>query len=884
MFLMHDFLFASIVSEICAQVGRPHCASSRWTHDDGRWVSVGYRPRNRPEQGWKLHIAAGVQTAADMLRVVLPVLLDEEVDFKVAASMQQLCALNEGRGGLSQVGKFVTIYPVDDDQAVRLAGVLENVTDGMKGPAIPSDRALRPGSVVYYRYGGFGGLQIRTALGDIVQALRTPQGKLVADDRRVGYYAPSWSADPFVDAGVAADLPEMPRLLHDRYFVLTTLHWSPRSRVYLCIDTADARKCIVKRVTDDGNASIGRLHHEAKVLEHLRADPRFPSPHGLFECAGDWFLAMDDLDGQPLEEILSSVRRHNLQVSHDDIVRWGCQLADILETIHAHGFAYGDLNSSNVIVGPSGHLCLVDFELASRRDGHAYSSVFSSGTRGYLTPRRLEGGNPTVADDIYSLGAVLYLLATGAEPSCAPDPSRLLARPIELLNPAIGIAVVSVIRRCLAPEPAHRFASAASCGSALLDTVALKGDIGLPDEARPPRELHAAPALELAHSIGDFLCEGAMTGPARAVDDFNIAKPWPTDLNVGAAGAVIVLSELVGQFGDPAHSDALSQMGRWLTRAPRPAGPPLPGLYVGEAGVAAALLRGGWVLGDEVLLRRALDLSDEIAAMPHCCPDLFNGSAGRLRFHLWAWRLAGRPEDLNYAIAAARYLLAHAERESTMCSWIIPPGYGALSDKQLLGYAHGAAGIADALLDLYSVTHDAVLADAAADVGNWLAATACPALADGSGLNWPNDVGSQPEMAFWCHGAAGIARFLLHLFEIGGDRQRLDMACRAARVITLGTRWAGPTQCHGLSGNIECLLDVYQVTGEEAYLKDARVMAALLPAFALKRSGQLVFVTDHDREHLGFTHGAAGVAACLLRLVNPTVRPHLLSVAGFIRR
>jgi hypothetical protein len=884
MLLMQDISFASVVSYFCARVGDPRRASSRWTHDDGRWVSVGYRPGNLPEQGWKLHIAAGVNTAADVLRLVLPVLFDEEAHFKVTASLRQLSALNEGRGGPSQVGKFLTVYPVDDDQAVRLAAILAEVTGDMRGPPVPSDRALRPGSIVHYRYGGFGALQVRTALGDIVPALRSPQGTLVADDRRDGTYAPPWAADPFVVAGVAGELPEMPRLLRDRYLLVTRLHRSPRSRVYLALDTAAAERCILKQVTDDGDASVARLHREAEVLGHLRDDPRFPAPRALFKYSGDWFLAMDDVEGQTLEEILISARQQNVQVGHDDIVRWGRQLADILGTIHARGYAYGDLKPSNVIVGPDGSLRLVDFELASPLNGRAGSVAFAGGTRGYLSPRRLAGGSPTVTDDIYSLGAVLYLLATGAEPSCAPDPSMLLTRPIELLNPAISTGVVSVIKRCIASGPAHRFASAASCGSALLATAGQPEPTPLPSDYWPHRELGVAPALGLARGIGDFLCEELAAGQTRVIGEPDHAEPWTTDVNLGTAGAVIVLSELVSESGDPAHRDTLVQAARSLIQARRPAGPPLPGLYVGEAGVAAALLRAGWVLGDEYFLSRGLDLSDKIAAMPHGSPDMFNGSAGRLRFHLWAWKLAGRPEDLDYATAAVSYLLAHAEKEAGRCSWVIPPGYDALSGKHLLGYAHGAAGIGDAILDLYEVTQDAALAGVADGVGNWLAGAAFPWLADGSGLNWPNDIASRPVMAFWCHGAAGIARFLLHLYEIRGHEQLLDMSRRAGLVLTLGTRWSGPTQCHGLAGQVEALLDLYHVTGEEAYLKDARAMAALLPAFAVNQDDRLVFVTDHQRAHTGFTHGAAGMAACLLRLAAPEVRPHLLSVAGFTRR
>jgi hypothetical protein len=150
----------------------------------------------------------------------LGVLLGEDADFKVIASLRRLAELNEGRGGLSQVGKFITVYPNDDAQAVRLACALDAATRGLPGPDIPSDRPLRPRSLVHYRYGGFGGRHLRTPLGEIMPALATPEGTLVPDRRLSGYHVPSWVVDPFVAAGVAEELPAPTRRIGNRYVLL----------------------------------------------------------------------------------------------------------------------------------------------------------------------------------------------------------------------------------------------------------------------------------------------------------------------------------------------------------------------------------------------------------------------------------------------------------------------------------------------------------------------------------------------------------------------------------------------------------------------------------------------------------------------------------------
>ena len=148
------------------------------------WIGVLNDRASTPEQGWKLHISAAVFSAQDVLRQALPVLLAENANFKVAASLRVLGHLNCGEGGLSQIGKFITVYPNDDAQAVRLAAALDQATRGLRGPAVPSDRPLAPGSLVHYRYGGFGDRHMQLLFGAVLP-----------DERFVYVYAPAQDSD-----------------------------------------------------------------------------------------------------------------------------------------------------------------------------------------------------------------------------------------------------------------------------------------------------------------------------------------------------------------------------------------------------------------------------------------------------------------------------------------------------------------------------------------------------------------------------------------------------------------------------------------------------------------------------------------------------------------
>src|SRR5689334_22373787 len=91
-------------------------ASGSWRLDGGRkpsevWIAADPGVAEVPEQGWKLHVSATAESAGDVLRRVLPVLVEARCAFKLAGSAIAVDDLNEGEAGVSQIGKFVTVYP-----------------------------------------------------------------------------------------------------------------------------------------------------------------------------------------------------------------------------------------------------------------------------------------------------------------------------------------------------------------------------------------------------------------------------------------------------------------------------------------------------------------------------------------------------------------------------------------------------------------------------------------------------------------------------------------------------------------------------------------------------------------------------------------------------
>ncbi|MDJ0575784.1 MAG: class IV lanthionine synthetase LanL [Xenococcaceae cyanobacterium MO_234.B1] len=864
------------------------------------WIQIINEGVTIPAQGWKLHVSASVLSAEEVLQRTLPVLLAEDASFKVAASLTKLDYLNHGQGGLTQIGKFITVYPNDDAQAVHLANSLHEVTQGhgLRYPAVPSDRPLMLGSLVHYRYGNFANQFIQTPMGQVLSAISNTKGELFPDHRRTSYSVVDWVVDPFIKAGVAKELPPENPLINGRYLLIAMVHQSASGGVYLATDIVAAQTCILKRARRDagidryGRDARDRLRWEAEVLRRLAHNPSFPKSFDLIERDEDLFLVMQDIDGETLEQHVGKMRAQGLLISGKQIVTWGRELAELLATIHAEGFIYRDLKSPNVIVSPQGQIYLVDFDNAYELTSDL--PPIGIGTRGYMSPQQEAGQVPAVTDDIYGLGALLYFMATGAEPSHAPVPLNLLNISLDLLNPAIAPNLANVIARCLHSDPAERFPSMEVLDAALRaieeeEVEAVPLPFGTEPVLEPDEDMECH-FRELAHQLGNTICAVALSAPNEQGLTWSSSHDLGSgthalDLNVGNAGVVLALAELVSELGDAEHRAVLAEGARWLNLAPHPGRSPLPGLYVGEAGIGAALLRAGQVLGDRKLITSALVRGQWISSQSYASPDLFNGTAGRLRFHIWLWDETGASEHLRAAIAAGESLLATAEDtgKGGLC-WTIPPGYDSLSGSAYLGYAHGAAGIADALLDLFEVTNDERFLIAAQGAGRWLARQAVPALEDGSGLNWPDVEEEAVNGAFWCRGATGIGRFFLHAAALNILPEAANLAERAARTVARGGRWNSPTQCHGLAGNIEFLLDMYQTTSDRAYLTEAWSLAHLLKAFGVERDGKLVWPSEAPTTFTpDYMVGYSGVLVCLLRLNQPKHLPHQLSRLGFCR-
>ncbi|MFG3054002.1 lanthionine synthetase LanC family protein [Kitasatospora sp. NPDC048239] len=853
------------------------------------WISAAPRDRALPRQGWKLHVSSYASTAAETLRRALPPLVATGAAFKVLGSLDWLAGLNRGAAGISQIGKFITAYPRDEDEALAAAAAVQAATRGMRGPRIPSDLAYADGSVVFYRYGGFSDTRMQTRLGEVVLAVLDPAGRLVPDVRGATPHVPAWVDDPFRRNGLSTSHP-LARTVAGRYRPIVTLAHSPEAVVQLALDLAVPRVCVLKRArtrpadheveVDDGALLLRR---EIAVLARLASQRVTPAVLDVVESEDELVLVSEDLGGETLDRYVRTLSGTGRVCSTARTVELGAAIAESVSALHAIGHVHGDLKSANIILRPDGAVRLIDFDLA-----HPFGATerpAGAGTRGYVSPGCRAGDAVAASDDIHALGAVLYLLATGAEPSRAPDADDLLSRPLGRLNPSVDGALAAVVSRCLARDPARRFPSMREVRRALL-TVTEPHPARVPAPPAVTGVLEpAADLLQLASRAGDFICHQADSSGQEVTwrSRYRIGKGLVgRDLDSGMAGTILALAELTDELRVPHHADVLRAAARTLDAMPPVPGDRPHGLYVGDMGVAAAVLRAGQVLADDGLVQAAADRAAGLPqASPDDSPDLFHGLAGRLLGNLLLWDRTGDGQCLDRAVQCGETLLRQREGERGTAHWPIPPGYGDLSGRSFLGYAHGAAGIADALLDLHEATGAPGYEAAARDALSWITRQAVPCLEDGSGLGWPVVEGGPATAPFWCHGATGIGRLLLHTRRLGIGPDPTPVLRRACRSVSLGARWSGPTLCHGLAGNAELLWDAALALDDDGLRAQARELVGILDAFATESPQGQAWISDVPRRITpDYLVGYAGIPLVLLRMARPG-RRYQLSREGF---
>ena len=246
-------------------------------------------------------------------------------------------------------------------------------------------------------------------------------------------------------------------LVDGKYRIIAQTGKGGMSTVWLALNEAVNKQWAIKEVKKSSSSTSDQiikqnLVTEAGILRHLK-HPHLPSIVDIFNEDDTFLIVMDYIEGRTLSDILKEQGRQ----PQADVVDWALQICSVFKYLHGLNppIIYRDMKPGNVMLKPDGNIMVIDFGTAREYKHESGEDTIHLGTKGYAAPEQFQDNHQQTdpRTDIYNLGATMYHLVTGKNPS--KPPFKFL--PIRQVDRTLSSGLESIILKCVAPDPNERY-------------------------------------------------------------------------------------------------------------------------------------------------------------------------------------------------------------------------------------------------------------------------------------------------------------------------------------------------------------------------------------------------------------------------------------------
>jgi serine/threonine protein kinase len=276
--------------------------------------------------------------------------------------------------------------------------------------------------------------------------------------------------------------------LISHYRVIGKLGTGGMGVVYEAEDTRLPRKVALKFLPEeleDDVVAARRFRREAETIALLN-HPNICTIYDIDEHRGRAFIAMECAAGVNLKTYMA---RKTLETA--ELVDIALQITRALEAAHAKGIVHRDIKPGNIVVSPARQVKVLDFGLAKRFGGSETATLGADGstipgrpmgTANYMAPERILQLPLDPRSDLFSLGVVIFEMATGRLPFGAPSPPEIVTNVLEKDPPSVTSLspdrprdLDRIVKQLLAKRAADRYQSAAELVDALVAVTKPRG-------------------------------------------------------------------------------------------------------------------------------------------------------------------------------------------------------------------------------------------------------------------------------------------------------------------------------------------------------------------------------------------------------------------------